>query len=234
MLILGAGWVGDALRARCPHAAFTRRSARPGATEFDLAREETWTSLPADDEVVWTFPAAPPERAIALFESRFASSKVVVLGSTSAYLSSGPDELVDESAPLDLAQPRVAGEEALRARGAAVLHLAGLWGPGRDPVKWLLEGRVRNGLRFVNLVHLDDVLASIAAALAKFEPGLRVNVSDGRPRRWNEHVAELHARGGLPAGFALEQAPLGFKSKRIASTRLERLLPGHRFRRFPG
>lgn len=226
LLILGAGWVGEALRRRYPDAAFTRRTAVDGAIAFDLAREETWAALPAAEAVVWTFPAAPAERAYSLFQSRFASSKVIVLGSTSAYLTGAADAEIDETSPLDPDQPRVAGEEALRRRGAAILHLAGLWGPGRDPVRWLLDGRIANGLKFVNLVHLEDVLAAVDAVLARFEPGLRLNVSDGRPRRWREHVAALQLRGELPPGFSLPESPPGPESKRIPAARLERLLPG--------
>jgi nucleoside-diphosphate-sugar epimerase len=232
LLILGAGWVGEALRERHPEARVTHRRPREGALAFDLAREETWEDLPSAENVVWTFPAAPADRAIALFERHFARSKVVVLGSASAYVAPAPDSLVDEETPLDLTQPRVAAEEALRLRGAAVLHLAGLWGPGRDPLRWLSEGRIRNGGKYVNLVHLDDVLAAIDAVFARFERGLRLNVSDGLPRRWTEHVASLRAQGRLAAGFQLPEAPGGADSKRVSNERLRARLPGHRFQRF--
>jgi len=225
LLILGAGWVGDALRQRFIEAAYTHRSPSPGAIEFDLDRASTWANLPEADDVVWTFPAEPPELVVRLHQDRLAGARaLVVLGSTSAYLTRTPDEEVTEETPPDLRQPRVAGEEALRSRGATVLALAGLHGPGRDPARWLLSGRIANGLRYANLAHLSVVLAAVEAVLARPLPGERVNVCDGEPMRWSEHVRTLRAQGRLPAGFRLPEAPPDCTSRRVSCARLRALM----------
>lgn len=140
MLILGAGYVGRALCAAAPGAVATHRPGTPlgpGEVAFALDDEATWAGLPAarGADVVWTFPAAPPELVRRFHAAALAGARtLVVFGSTSAYAPAGSDALVTEGSPLDLAQPRVAGEEWLREQGAVVLQLAGIWGPGRDPL----------------------------------------------------------------------------------------------------
>jgi hypothetical protein len=230
LLVLGAGWIGEALVERHPGSVGTHRQ---GPRRFDLGDEATWDALPALDATVWTFPAAPPGQAVRLYESKLAGRPCVVLGSTSAYAVESPEATVDEASPLDLSQPRVRGEEALRARGAMVLHLAGLWGPGRDPERWLVEGRIRNGAKRVNLAHRHDVVAAIEAVLVAPRPGLRLNVSDGLGARWSEHVEALRAAGRLPPEFRLPEAPPGAGSRIVSNQRLRELLPGRRLVRFP-
>jgi nucleoside-diphosphate-sugar epimerase len=235
LLILGAGYVGERLRAAHASVTATRRQADDTSIRFDLAAQETWEGLPAADAVVWTFPAAPVELARRFRDHALRHVKnLIVLGSTSAYLTREPDEWVSEETPLDLAQPRVAGEESLRQSGATVLQLAGIWGPGRDPIRWLLDGRVRNGLKHVNLAHVDDILAAISAVIAAPRPGERLNVCDGEPRRWREHVAALAAEGRLPPAFELPETPPGLDSKRVRNDRLRAMLPAHRFTRLSG
>ena len=114
-----------------------------------------------------------------------------------------------------------------------MLQLAGIWGPGRDPLRWLTEGRIRNGRKYVNLAHADDILAAIEACLHQPRPGERINVCDGEPSRWSEHVTRLIAQEKLPASFQLPEAEPGLDSKRIRNDRLRALLPaGYSFHRF--
>lgn len=233
LLVLGGGFIGSRLAARHPGCVVTRRSPAAGEMRFDLADEATWPSLPVARRVVWTFPSAPVED-VTRFQRAVLSQveQLVVLGSTSAYRVSGDGAVVDESSELDLTQPRVQGEEVLRAAGATVLSLAGLWGGERDPVRWLTTGRITDASRHVNLAHADDVVSTLESLLAVPRPGERICVSDGQPRRWSEHIAVLLADGRLPAGFRLDGVS-GVASKRISNRRLRSVLPpGHRFRLF--
>ena len=104
--------------------------------------------------------------------------------------------------------------------------MAGIWGPGRDPVGWLRGGRIRSGAKFVNLAHVDDILAAIDAVLRTPCPGQRNNVSDGAPRRWRDHVVDLRASGRLAPSFELADEE-GADSKRVRNDRLRALLPAH-------
>lgn len=222
LLVLGSGWIGGALLERHPDAHGTSRvdGRHP---RFVLEERDTWSDLPDHDAVVWTFPATVPDAAMAL-RPRL-RGPLVVLGSMGSLVAPAADAWVDEATPLDRSQPRVVGEEVLRWSGATVLHLAGLWGPGRDPVDWLRAGRIRDGRRFVNLIHRDDVLDTIEAVIRDPLPGARVCVADGAPRRWNEHVADLVAAGRLPRGFQLG-AVEDRLSYRVRADRLRAIRPG--------
>ena len=218
-LILGSGYVGRRLAAALPGVC-TRRLAEagPATLVFDLADDTTWAALPAPGVVVWTFPAGPlaaVERFHAAYLHR--ARQVIVLGSASCYRVPAPDAWVDEDAPLDSARPRVAGEEFLRARGATVLALALIWGPDRSPAGWLRAGRIANGRKYVNLCHVDDIVATVRALLARPQPGARLIVCDGAPRRWQAWAAAYD----LPAPPA---APVGRESKRLRADRLRALL----------
>jgi nucleoside-diphosphate-sugar epimerase len=118
--------------------------------------------------------------------------RLVVLGSTSAYdipsqAGGYPPPYIDESAPIDLRKPRVQGEEYLRKEhGAIVLRVAGIYGPGRNPIEWIRSGRVGPTRKYVNLIHIEDLAAICMLALETGTPGEVYNVSDGTPRTWAE------------------------------------------------
>lgn len=114
---------------------------------------------------------------------------------------------VDESAATEPADEsgRVVldAERLLRERrpDAVVLRFAGIYGPGRlmraaslragepvpaDPAGWL------------NLIHVEDGAAIVAAAVAGVEAGSTLNVSDGSPVRRGDFYAELARLLGAP------------------------------------
>jgi nucleoside-diphosphate-sugar epimerase len=232
LLILGAGYIGERVSALHPDSVRTHRTARDGSVRFDLADASTWALPPDVDRVLWTFPATPIDQLVAFWEQRLRNVRsLVVLGSTSAYLASEPDALVDETTQLDVSQSRVVGEEALRERSATILCLAGIWGPARDPIRWLLDGRIKNGRKYVNLAHVDDIVAAIDEVLASPRPGERINVCDGEPRRWSDHVERLKLAGRLKPEFTLAEELSAADSKRVANERLRALLPGRDFTR---
>ncbi|WP_447977441.1 NAD-dependent epimerase/dehydratase family protein [Candidatus Nitrospira bockiana] len=235
LVILGAGYTGRRIY-RIAHVegraviATSRNPERLPADvapssrrRFDLERPETWGSVPAGANVIWCFPAAPPDR-VAAYADRVLPGcrRLVVLGSTSAYLLDGdaPDQAVDESTPLDPTRPRVAGEEYLRRRhGATVLRVAGIYGPGRHVLNWIRRGRIAASPRVVNLIHVEDLAAICLTALEKGRPGETYNVSDGRPRRWIEVCREAARRWGVPVPATREDPRPG---KRLSIDKLRR------------
>lgn len=237
LTVLGAGYVGGALLRRFPAAAATRRRPQEGLHVFDLEDEASWRNPPlAGRHVVWTFPAEPVDRVRAFHRACLGeAASLIVLGSTSAYLLSPEDEadarLIDEHAPLDLGAPRVQGEEWLRGQGATVLQLAGIFGPGREPEGWLRRGRIRDGAKLVNLIHVDDILAAIARLLEQPLPGERINAANGEPLAWRELAERFRRSGRLPADWTLPESGPGTYGKRVDNRRLHALLPGRDFLR---
>jgi nucleoside-diphosphate-sugar epimerase len=201
--------------------------------QFDLEQPPTWENIPAAADLIWCFPATPLEQVQAFARTLDAPARrMVVLGSTSAYDAPSqsieyPPPWIDESALLDQTKQRVRGEEYLREHhGAIVLRVAGIYGPGRNPLDWIRSGRVSPSRKYVNLIHAEDLAAICLLALEKGKPGEAYNVSDGTPRTWNEIYATAQERWAMPTAEKKEDRSTG---KRISSTKLRSELD-YRFR----
>ncbi len=216
LVILGSGYTGLwiwklASQLALPVYASSRQAdlhltyvAPDRRLRFDLAEPSTWSSLPADADLIWTFPATPLEQ-VQDFASQHCSPshRLVVLGSTSAYHQDdghGDREAawIDETSPINATIPRVQGEEYLRLQhGAIVLRVAGIYGPHRNPLEWIRQGRVGPTNKFVNLIHVEDLAQLCLLALQRGEGGEAYNISDGQPRRWSDICTEVFRRWGI-------------------------------------
>ncbi|MBM4133593.1 MAG: hypothetical protein FJ245_07480 [Nitrospira sp.] len=248
VVILGTGYTGLVIHAlgqarglrvlagsRSPdeHLASIPPSQR---LRFDLARPQTWADIPERARLIWCFPAIP-ETLVQGFAERVAPriSRLVVLGSTSAYEPAAPQKegaaasLIDEDSPLNLALPRVRGEEWLRAHcGAIILRSAGIYGPGRHVLDWIRQGRVTASPRYVNLVHVEDLAGICLAALEQGRAGEVYNVSDSQPRPWAEICRIAQQRWGVESSKK-NRKPEGGPGKRLSIAKLRRDL-GYTFR----
>jgi len=191
---------------------------------FDLEQPSTWLNLPAQADLVWCFPATPLEQVQTFSGTLDAPPRrVVILGSTSAYEAPDhsaeyPPSWIDESAQIDLTKSRVQGEEYLREQhGAIVLRVAGIYGPGRNPIDWVRTGRVTPSRKYVNLIHVEDLASICLTALEHGKPGEAYNVSDGTPYLWSEICATAQQRWGVAATRVNEDQSSG---KRINNTKL--------------
>ncbi len=236
IVILGAGYTGCCLYAlakakHLPVLAGRRESARHLAyaepadrMQFDLARHDTWRHIPKNAHLIWCFPAIPLDQVQAFAQTLTAPPRrIVVLGSTSAYdlpnqSDKYPPPWLDESAPIDLSKPRVQGEEYLRRQhDAMVLRVAGIYGPGRNPLDWIKQGRVGPSHKYVNLIHVEDLAEICLLALERGKPGEVYNVSDGTPRTWKEICEVTQQRWGVVASATKEDRRTG---KRISNAKL--------------
>ncbi len=120
--------------------------------------------------------------------------KFVYTSSTSVY-GQNDGSRVDETSPTEpvteTARVLVETEKLLRQTAeqnnfpAIILRLAGIYGPGRG--HWLRqylknEARIEGkGDRFLNMIHRDDVVGAIIAALQGGRPGEIYNVADDEP-----------------------------------------------------
>jgi nucleoside-diphosphate-sugar epimerase len=173
--------------------------------------------------LAWLEPA-PPKR-------------FVYTSSTSVYGQTG-GEMVDEASP---AEPSAATGRILVATesellGAArkgfpgvVLRLAGIYGPGRGYwLKQFLSGEARvegAGDRVLNMVHRDDVVGAILAALEGGRAGEVYNVVDDEPvtqRALFQWLSDSLGKPMPPA--AAEPAPAskrGISNKRVSNHKLK-------------
>lgn len=235
LVILGSGYTaGFVLRlAKSRYTKVLATSREPDRhlshvpssqrTRFDLSQKDTWTNIPAQADLLWCFPAEPPDLVKDFAATMQASTRrLVVLGSTSAYnigdAHDYPPPWIDETAPLDLTKPRVQGEEFLRTHcNAILLRVAGIYGPHRNPIDWIRTGRVGPTRKFVNLIHVEDLAAICLTALERGTPGEAYNVSDGTPRTWNEIYGSIHARTGISLPTATHDKESG---KRLSTSKL--------------
>ncbi len=211
LVILGAGYTGRFLyhqalqqgwivyaSSRSPdaHLSFVDPLAQ---ILFDLEQPSTWANLPYPANIAWCFPAIPQNTASMLAkEITNKGSRILLLGSTSAYPPKGED-LTDEQDPLNMTLPRVQSEEHLRETyGAIVLRLAGLYGPDRHVFNWIRRGKIKNTNRYVNLVHIEDVAALCLAALDQAPVGSSYIVSDGVPRLWSDICQHAATKWNIP------------------------------------
>ena len=157
------------------------------------------------------------------------------LSSTGVYGDTG-GAWVDESAPTGTGR-RTARAEAdgeWIARGARVLRLPGIYGPGRSALDRVREATARRidlpGQVF-SRVHVDDIVGGVVAALKA--PGGVYNLADDEPCSQNAVVDEACRLLGRepPPMQSLDQAGLspmarGFyaENRRVANGKAKRVL----------
>lgn len=200
---LGSGYTGQFFSFAAAETLHTSRrpdrGSQPAWTVFDGAHPDTWDAARrfAPDGVIVAFPlgGAADEHSLGEFLLSL-SPRVVCIGTTGALLA--VDGEVTDRSPLIPGNPRSIAEERLRSRGACVLHAAGIYGPGRNPLDWLRRGRIANAGKLVNLVHGEDLARACRFVLDRFHAGERLVISDGQPRAWRDIIAFAVQRGYLP------------------------------------
>jgi len=239
LIILGSGYTAKFLlplaQHRYTHVFSTSRNpdrnlahlSRDQWIRFDLAQPETWQAIPASADLLWCFPAIPIQLVQQFADAAFLRTRrLVVLGSTSAYNDNAsaeyPPPWIEETATVDLTKPRVQGEELLRnSYGAILLRVAGIYGPGRNPVEWIRAGRANRSRKYVNLIHVEDLASCCLAALTHAEPSSVYNISDGHPRTWMEICKMAEQRCGIRSSDSPTANSTG---KRVLNKRMCELL----------
>ena len=169
------------------------------------------------------------------YGAALAGKRLTYLSSTGVYGDCG-GAWVDESAPTGSGRrgARSAADAAWLARGARVLRLPGIYGPGRSAVERVREGRAQRidlpGQVF-SRVHVDDIVSG--AMLALEAPSGAYNLSDDLPASQNaviEHACQLLRTPPPPllalAAAQLSPAARGFyeENRRIANAKAKRVL----------
>ncbi len=167
--------------------------------------------------------------------------KYVYTSSTSVY-GQADGSPVDEQSPTEpepeTARVLVETEQLLTRAAdegfpAVILRVAGIYGPNRGYwLKQFLAGEARlegTGGRWLNMVHRDDVIGAIIAALERGVPGQTYNVVDDEPVSQRTVFAWLAARLNKPLPPTVPEKEAtnrkrGSSNKRISNQRLRREL----------
>jgi nucleoside-diphosphate-sugar epimerase len=185
--------------------------------------------------------------------------KFVYTSSTSVYGQTDGSQ-VKESSPtepsVETAKVLLETEKLLLAAvaerkfPAVILRVAGIYGPDRGHwFKQFLKNEARmegDGSRFLNMIHRDDLIGCIIAALKNGRPGEIYNAADDEPVsqvhffQWlaqaldkplppSEPAAVALARSGAPQENPAESRKRGVTNKRVSNRKLKMEL-GHQFK----
>lgn len=164
--------------------------------------------------------------------------RLVYTSSTGVYAQNDGSVVTEDSPTRALtptAEVLLATEQLLQAaareRGfpAVILRLSGIYGPGRG--YWLrqfLAGEARlegDGSRVLNMIHRDDVVSAILAALDRGQSGRIYNVTDDEPVTQRDLCAWLARTLNRPMPPQVPPDPgaprrRGLTSKRVSNARL--------------
>ena len=226
-LIVGCGYIGRRLAARLPGPV--TGLVRSGASEERLWQEgiiplccdleqEVTSPLPTRNAHVWYL--APPPRAgtrdthlrhfLQALEHSGQPRRLVLISTTGVY-GDCQGAWVDESRPpapvADRARRRLDAEQQLQRWGEetggewVILRVAGIYGPGKLPLKRLREGRpmvAEKDAPWTNRIHADDLVQVCLAAMSRGRSGAIYNVTDGRPGNMADYFNRVADMAGLP------------------------------------
>lgn len=202
-LVIGSGYLGGYIKRLFPDTIHTSRNPEGKNESSSYVRLDpddisTWNNLSElnFNGAVITFDAASSERFIEFVQLILAlTPRVVIIGTTSAF--SAGNGIITDYSPVNGSNPRTMKEESARLHGASVLHSAGIYGYGRNPLDWIRKGYIKNPYKKVNLIHAGDLARSVMFLLNNFISGERFVISDGRPQLWKD-IAAFAVKKGFP------------------------------------
>ena len=159
--------------------------------------------------------------------------KYIYTSSTSVYAQQDGSWVTEES-PTDprseTSRVLVEAERVLldqastQAFPAIILRLAGIYGPGRGHLfHQFLRGEARlagDGSRLINMIHRDDAVGAILAALGRGAPGDVYNVSDDEPVTQRDFFLWLGTRLGLPLPPTVDPAEMAGRKRGVTNKRV--------------
>lgn len=163
--------------------------------------------------------------------------RYIHISSTSVYGQTDGSVVTEESPTepqSDTSRVLVETEQELlqqvREKGfpATVLRVAGIYGPGRGHLfQQFVVGTARlsgNGARYINMIHRDDLISAIVAALQRGQPGQVYNACDDEPVTHQDFFEWLagQLRWAMPAAERAPAAPgkRALTSKQVSNRKL--------------
>lgn len=206
-----------------------------GTLWFDDAANVRLALADADQVLSSVPPGADGDPVLTAYGDALSGKPLTYLSSTGVY-GDTQGAWVDESAAIGTGRrtARAEADAAWLARGARVLRLPGIYGPGRSALERVEEGkahRIALENQVFSRVHVDDIVS--AAVLAFDAPAGAYNISDDLPCSQNEvieHACRLLGRP-FPPLQSLDEAGLSpmarafyAENRRVANGRAKRVL----------
>ena len=236
MFIFGLGYTAARLAAVLQARGWEVISTgSAGTLRFDDATNVRLALADADQVLSSVPPGADGDPVLEVYGEALTGKALTYLSSTGVY-GDTQGAWVDESAPTGTGRrtARAEADAAWLARGARVLRLPGIYGPGRSALERVEEGkahRIALDNQVFSRVHVDDIVS--AAVLALDAPAGGYNIADDLPCSQNaviEHACQLLGRP-FPPLQSLDEAGLSpmaqafyAENRRVANGKARRVL----------
>lgn len=239
LFVFGLGYTAGTLSHRLEGEGWrvvgTTRDGRDGTVAFDDAGRVLAEMAAATHILCSIPPDGEADPVLARYGDALAGSGAWTgyLSSTGVYGDAG-GAWVDESAPIGGGRrgARAIADAAWLAKGARVLRLPGIYGPGRSPLERVRQGRAhRVGMpgQVFSRIHVDDIVSGIVASFAG--PAGAYNLADDWPCDQDAVVAFAAELLGLPLPplvplDSLSPMARGFyaENRRVANGKAKRVL----------
>jgi nucleoside-diphosphate-sugar epimerase len=191
----------------------------------NLTMPATLARLADDSEIIFNVVGAcrvePAESGALLIEGarnlfraldRTTLKKYIWVSNVSVYGWPAAQARLDETTPVKpaygLGRVTVDAEKlANESVPAIAVRVASVYGPGRDFIAALREGRLRllnDGANWSSRIHVDDLVQTLLAAMERAAPASLYLASDDLPVVQREFFQELCAAVGAPLPLSLE------------------------------
>jgi len=217
----------------------------------NLQRTETLKSLPVVDTVVLC--QAPSKKSDEYKNIYFDATrnllsvlperslrKLLLISSTSVYAEADGSWVNEATDPMagnhadaesrENAKTLLAQEDLVMKSDhpAMVLRLAGIYGPGRNRVRSILEGRIKPALSevYMNRIHLHDIVRAMRLLLDKGQAGQLYLGSDDAPSTQREFYSWVFEKLALPLPKSAAEGEVAHphgSNKRVSNQKLKEL-----------
>lgn len=237
LFIFGLGYTSKVIAAQAQAAGWDVVSTgRDGTLSFD-DEGSVRMALADSDHVLSSVPPGSDgtDPVLERYGAALSGKVLAYLSSTGVYGDTG-GAWVDETAPTGTGRrtARADCDSEWLARGARVLRLPGIYGPGRSALDRVAEGRAhRIDLpdQVFSRVHVEDIASGVMAALCSEADAY--NLADDRPSSQNAVIEEACRLLGLeaPPLLSLDEAGLSpmarafyAENRRVANGKAKRVL----------
>jgi len=223
LVVLGAGWLGNALCVEANKLAWqVQGTHRGGEHEYDFQRQFILEGDVLKHELslenAWWVCAIPP-RSRSSESNYLATLKVglelakqlnckgfILCSSTGVYPSNNGqyDETTEIICQSARQQQLYDAEQLVLSAGGKVLRLAGLVGPGRDPGRFVAGKELTSSSQqVVNMVQQQDVIAAIFSVLENWSNASSIYnvVNPSHPTKADYYQQKCAEQGNQPPTF---------------------------------
>ena len=237
LFIFGLGYTARHVVGALPEGWAWDATGSHGTMAFEDTAAVERAVADCDSVLASVPPADDTDPVLDRYGDLLNGKRLIYLSSTGVY-GDADGAWVDEHSPTGggRRKARAVADAAWLARGAYVLRLPGIYGPGRSAFERLADGRahrVNAPGQVFSRAHVEDIAAAVILCLGSDAPSGAYNIADDAPSSQNVVIEEAARMAGtpLPPLIALDDERLGpmargfyAENRRVANGKAKRLL----------